>query len=58
MRGASTISQQVAKNLFLWNGRSWIRKGAEAWFTVLIEILWPKQRILEVYLNLAEFERA
>jgi monofunctional biosynthetic peptidoglycan transglycosylase len=55
MRGASTISQQVAKNLFLWNGRSWIRKGAEVWFTVLIETLWPKQRILEVYLNLAEF---
>jgi monofunctional biosynthetic peptidoglycan transglycosylase len=55
MRGASTISQQVAKNLFLWNGRSSIRKGAEVWFTLLIEILWPKQRILEVYLNLAEF---
>jgi monofunctional glycosyltransferase len=56
-RGASTISQQVAKNLFLWNGRSWIRKGLEAWFTVLIEWLWPKQRILEVYLNIAEFGR-
>ncbi len=55
MRGASTISQQVAKNLFLWNGRSWVRKGAEAWFTLLIEALWPKQRILEVYLNIAEF---
>jgi monofunctional glycosyltransferase len=55
MRGASTISQQVAKNLFLWNGRSWTRKGAEVWFTVLIETLWPKQRILEVYLNIAEF---
>jgi monofunctional biosynthetic peptidoglycan transglycosylase len=55
MRGASTISQQVAKNLFLWNGRSWVRKGLEAWFTVLIELLWPKQRILEVYLNVAEF---
>jgi len=55
MRGASTISQQVAKNVFLWNGRSWVRKGAEAWFTVLIELLWPKQRILEVYLNVAEF---
>jgi monofunctional biosynthetic peptidoglycan transglycosylase len=53
-RGASTISQQVAKNLFLWNGRSWIRKGAEAWFTLLIETLWSKQRILEVYLNIAE----
>jgi len=55
MRGASTISQQVAKNVFLWNGRSWMRKGAEAWFTVLIEVLWPKERILEVYLNVAEF---
>lgn len=54
MRGASTISQQVAKNLFLWNGRSWVRKGLEAGFTVLIEVLWPKQRILEVYLNIAE----
>jgi monofunctional biosynthetic peptidoglycan transglycosylase len=56
-RGASTISQQVAKNLFLWNGRSWVRKGLEAWFTVLIETLWPKQRILEIYLNSAEFGR-
>jgi monofunctional biosynthetic peptidoglycan transglycosylase len=55
VRGASTISQQVAKNLFLWNGRSWVRKGLEAYFTVLIELLWPKQRILEVYLNVAEF---
>ena len=55
LRGASTISQQVAKNLFLWKGRSFIRKGLEAYFTVLIEILWPKQRILEVYLNIAEF---
>jgi monofunctional glycosyltransferase len=54
-RGASTITQQVAKNLFLWNGRSWVRKGLEAWFTVLIETLWPKRRILEVYLNSAEF---
>jgi monofunctional glycosyltransferase len=54
-RGASTISQQVAKNLFLWNGHSWVRKGLEAWFTVLIETLWPKRRILEVYLNSAEF---
>jgi monofunctional glycosyltransferase len=53
-RGASTISQQVAKNLFLWNGRSWVRKGAEAWFTLLIETLWSKRRILEVYLNIAE----
>ena len=57
VRGASTISQQVAKNLFLWGGRSWIRKGFEAYFTVLIELLWPKQRILEVYLNIAEFGR-
>jgi monofunctional glycosyltransferase len=55
VRGASTISQQVAKNLFLWGGRSWLRKGLEAWFTVLIEALWPKQRILEVYANIAEF---
>lgn len=55
LRGASTISQQVAKNLFLWKGRSFIRKGLEAYFTVLIEILWPKHRILEVYLNIAEF---
>ncbi len=55
LRGASTISQQTAKNLFLWNGRSFVRKGLEAWFTVLIEWTWPKQRILEVYLNIAEF---
>lgn len=55
VRGASTISQQVAKNLFLWSGRSWLRKGLEAWFTVLIESLWSKQRILEVYANIAEF---
>ncbi|SFN09179.1 monofunctional biosynthetic peptidoglycan transglycosylase [Dokdonella immobilis] len=55
LRGASTISQQVAKNLFLWNGRSFVRKGLEAYFTVLIELLWPKQRIIEVYLNIAEF---
>jgi len=54
-RGASTITQQVAKNLFLWPGRSLVRKGLEAWFTVLIEGLWPKRRILEVYLNVAEF---
>jgi monofunctional biosynthetic peptidoglycan transglycosylase len=57
VRGASTISQQVAKNLFLWNGRSWVRKGLEAWFTVLIEAMWSKQRILEVYVNIAEFGR-
>lgn len=53
-RGASTISQQVAKNVFLWHGRSYIRKGLEAYFTVLIEVLWSKERILEVYLNVAE----
>jgi len=56
-RGASTISQQVAKNLFLWSGRSWARKGLEVWFTVMIETLWPKERILEVYLNIAEMGR-
>ena len=55
LRGASTLSQQVAKNLFLWSGRSWARKGLEAWFTALIELLWPKQRILEVYLNSVEW---
>jgi monofunctional biosynthetic peptidoglycan transglycosylase len=54
LRGASTITQQVAKNLFLWPGRSWLRKGIEAWFTVLLELCWPKKRILEVYLNVAE----
>ena len=57
VRGASTITQQVAKNLYLWPGQSWVRKGLEAWFTVLIETLWPKRRILEVYLNSAEFGR-
>lgn len=57
LRGASTISQQVAKNLFLWPERSWLRKGLEAYFTVLIELAWPKRRILEVYLNIAEFGR-
>jgi monofunctional glycosyltransferase len=56
-RGASTISQQVAKNLFLWNGGGYLRKGLEAWLTVLIELLWPKERILEVYLNVAQFGR-
>lgn len=55
LRGASTISQQVAKNLFLWPDQSLLRKGLEAWFTLLIESIWPKQRILEVYLNIAEF---
>ncbi|WP_296249230.1 monofunctional biosynthetic peptidoglycan transglycosylase [Pseudomonas sp. UBA4194] len=56
LRGASTLSQQVAKNVFLWSGRSWLRKGLEAWFTGLIEIFWSKQRILEVYLNSAEWD--
>jgi monofunctional biosynthetic peptidoglycan transglycosylase len=55
LRGASTITQQVAKNLYLWPGRSFLRKGVEAWFTVLIELSWPKRRILEIYLNVAEF---
>jgi len=55
LRGASTISQQVAKNLFLWPGRSMLRKSLEAWFTVLIELTWPKRRILEVHLNVSEF---
>jgi len=57
VRGASTITQQVAKNLFLWSGRSYVRKGMEAWFTMLIEAAWPKQRILEMYLNIAEMGR-
>ncbi|HYD32705.1 MAG TPA: monofunctional biosynthetic peptidoglycan transglycosylase [Azospirillaceae bacterium] len=55
MRGGSTISQQTAKNAFLWPDRTWLRKGLEAGFTVLIETLWPKRRILEVYLNIAEW---
>ncbi len=54
LRGASTITQQVAKNLFLWPSRSFVRKGFEAYFAVLLEAMWPKQRILEVYLNTAE----
>ena len=54
MHGASTISQQTAKNVFLWPGRSWVRKGFEAYFTVLIEFMWSKQRIMEVYLNSIE----
>ncbi|HAH23381.1 MAG TPA: monofunctional biosynthetic peptidoglycan transglycosylase [Prolixibacteraceae bacterium] len=54
VRGASTISQQTAKNVFLWPGRSWIRKGFEAYFTVLIEFVWNKERIMEVYLNSIE----
>jgi len=55
IRGASTISQQTAKNLFLWSGRSYIRKGLELGDTLLLEGLWPKRRILEVYLNIAQF---
>jgi monofunctional biosynthetic peptidoglycan transglycosylase len=55
LRGGSTITQQAAKNLFLWPGKSYFRKGLEAYFTLLIEAFWPKQRILEVYLNIAEF---
>lgn len=54
LQGASTISQQVAKNVFLWQGRSWIRKGLEVYFTFMIELLWSKRRILEVYLNVIE----
>ncbi|WP_454019110.1 monofunctional biosynthetic peptidoglycan transglycosylase [Azospirillum sp. Marseille-Q6669] len=56
LRGGSTISQQTAKNAFLWPDRSWTRKGIEAWFTLLIETLWPKSRILEVYLNSVEWD--
>ena len=55
LRGASTLTQQVAKNLFLWPGKSLLRKGIEAYFTVLIEIFWNKRRVLEVYMNIAEF---
>lgn len=55
LRGASTISQQVAKNLFLWPGGGFVRKGIEAWLTFLIELMWNKQRILEMYLNIAQF---
>jgi monofunctional biosynthetic peptidoglycan transglycosylase len=57
LRGGSTISQQTAKNLLLWPGRDWIRKGLEAWLTIYIEALWPKQRIMEVYLNIVEWGR-
>jgi len=57
VRGASTISQQVAKNVFLWQGRSWVRKGLEVYFTFMIELIWGKQRILEMYLNEAEMGR-
>lgn len=54
-RGASTLSQQTAKNLFLWGGHNYVRKALEAWFTMLLELCWPKSRILEVYLNSAQF---
>jgi monofunctional biosynthetic peptidoglycan transglycosylase len=57
IRGASTLSQQVAKNLFLWKGRGWVRKAVEAGITGLIELFWPKERILEMHLNIAEFGR-
>ncbi|MBI1207529.1 MAG: monofunctional biosynthetic peptidoglycan transglycosylase [Azospirillum sp.] len=57
LHGGSTISQQTAKNAFLWPERSWLRKGLEVWFTVLIEAFWPKRRILEVYLNIVEWGR-
>ncbi|GED21366.1 monofunctional biosynthetic peptidoglycan transglycosylase [Halomonas halmophila] len=56
LRGASTITQQTAKNLFLWTDRSWVRKALEAWFTLWLELLWPKERILEVYLNIVEWD--
>jgi monofunctional glycosyltransferase len=55
-RGASTLTQQTAKNVFLWHGRDWTRKALESGFTLLIEVMWPKRRILEVYLNMAEFD--
>jgi len=55
-RGASTISQQVVKNVYLWHGRSWIRKALEALITPVVETLWPKRRVVEVYLNIAEFD--
>lgn len=55
VRGASTISQQTAKNVFLWNGRNWVRKGLETYYTVVIEAFWSKERIMEVYLNVIEF---
>jgi monofunctional biosynthetic peptidoglycan transglycosylase len=54
-RGASTISQQVVKNLYLWPGRSWLRKGIEGWLTIILEAVLPKRRILEIYLNIAQF---
>lgn len=55
LKGGSTVSQQTAKNVFLWSARSWVRKGLEVWFTLLIENIWGKKRIMEVYLNVAEF---
>ena len=55
IHGASTITQQVAKNIFLWPARSWIRKGFESWLTILIELIWPKKRTLEIYLNCVEW---
>jgi len=55
LRGASTLTQQTAKNLFLWPGRTWVRKALEAYFTVLLETCWDKRRILETYLNIVEF---
>jgi monofunctional biosynthetic peptidoglycan transglycosylase len=55
LRGGSTISQQTTKNVFLWPGRTWLRKGLEAWLTVYLEALWDKKRIIEVYLNVAEW---
>ena len=55
LRGASTLTQQLAKNLYLWSGRSWLRKGLEAWFTVLLEAFLDKRRLLELYLNVVEF---
>src|SRR4029078_10701447 len=54
IRGASTISQQVAKNVFLWQGRGWIRKGLETYFTFMIELVWGKKRILDIYLSVSE----
>ena len=57
IRGASTISQQVAKNVFLWQGRSWLRKALETYFTFMIELIWNKRRILEMYLNVSEMGR-
>jgi len=56
VRGASTLTQQLAKNLYLWPDQSWVRKGIEAWLAVALELTWPKQRILEVYLNVVQFD--